>query len=167
MLIRLLFITALFMVNLAGAIPPGQTTSNATQKTGKVCILVYPSIAKTDLMNQLSDSLRDMNTQVVTDNLSNASAHPAVCYDAVILLSEVHAFGPMPEARDYIIKQKYASNIIYFSSYEKFNVPYGVIFESPDRNRIDAITAATKSAGQDKIKQIKEQILSNLKGLGL
>ena len=127
-----------------------------------VCILYYDSHFKQELLNRLEKELVATNFSVVTDNIKNYNKYPATKYNAVILLSATEKFGPIPAAREYIVKQNYSPNIIYFSSYDKFNMPYGFILEGPDRNKIDVITAATVTYTEQDITIAKDKVMKRL-----
>jgi hypothetical protein len=91
----------------------------------RVCILYYETEFKKKLISALVDELNEKDISVVVDQISNRGSYTASDYDAVILLSGVMKFSPIPEVTQYIRKNKYLHNIVYFVSYEAVNVPYG------------------------------------------
>jgi hypothetical protein len=115
-----------------------ETISTANSKVG-VCILNYKTQFKEALTAALVQELNSRNITVTVDTVSNGTQFNPANYGAVILLSAVQAFNPLPKTAEYIISNNYSSNIVYFSTYSMFNLPYGPI----DHKKIDAITSAS------------------------
>ncbi len=125
----------------------------------KVCILTFETPFKQKLVDSLVKDLNSKKMSVTVDSISNSMAYNPADYHAVILLSEVIAFHPFEITSKFIKKYDYAKNIIYFSTYAKFNHPYGI---SLNKKKIDAITTATPSLDEKKIEEMKEKILSKI-----
>ena len=93
----------------------------------------------------------------MVDNISNRSSYNPFDYDAVILFSGVMRFSPLPEATQYIRKNKYAYNIIYFVAYEGIRVPYGLQL---NKKKIDVITSASAVEDNNILEDAKNQIIA-------
>ena len=113
--------------------------SVADAKAG-VCILSYDTEFKNKLSAALVEELNAKKITVTVDTFSNSDQHSPADYEAVVLLSGIEAFHPLPEAVDYIKTHDYAGNIIYFSTYTLFKIPYGFALK---RRKLDAITSAS------------------------
>lgn len=127
---------------------------------GEICILYYPSAFKISLMTSLASNLNDMSYSVTADNISNGSAYSPYDYNAVILLSEIQAFHPLPLAPSFIKQYDYAPNIIYFSSYSVLNKPYAF---SLKRKKIDAITSASIQGDVVAFDAVRDEVLARVK----
>jgi hypothetical protein len=127
----------------------------ANSKTN-ICILTYETAFKKNLTAVLIQDFKAKGMNVTVDTVSNGSNYKASDYNAVILLSAVQAFGPLPKTTEYIIKNKYSSNIIYFSTYSMFNLPYGF---SLDKKKIDAVTSASVSSDKKVLEEAKNKIV--------
>lgn len=126
---------------VAGDFSSEKAASNAV-------ILFRKTELKLQLIALLEKDLKLMNVNVVTDSLNNADDYELKNYDAVIILSNITQSNPDTKAADYIKKNNYSNKIVYLSTYENINYPYGVLDSVLDRNRIDAITAASPPKGK-------------------
>lgn len=160
-LITVLTVTMLlaFLLPLFGIIVSPVTNSDTHKKEyliveprAGVCLLYYETEFKIKLVSALVKDLNEKNISIVVDNISNRDSYNPLDYDAVILLSGVKKFAPLPEATQYIRKNKYSYNIIYFVTYKSINVPYGFQL---DKKKIDVITSA--SAVEDNNNNVFEE----------
>jgi hypothetical protein len=127
------------------------------------CILYYPSLFKEALVKDLVRDLNAKAIDVAVDDITNGSLHPAAQYDVVILLSGCKAGATLPLAPAYIKTNAYASNIVYFSAYTLWAIPYNA--DLP-KGKVDAITAAS-SKGTQAIQTTESDILAaTMKKLG-
>ena len=120
------------------------------------CILYYPSLFKETLVKDLVRDLNAKAINVAVDDINNSGLHPAARYDVVILLSGCKAGATLPLAPAYIKANDYASNIIYFSAYTLWAIPYNA--DLP-KGKVDAITAAS-SKGTKEIQATESDILA-------
>lgn len=151
-----------FMVTVFAA-GYSETFPAANSKTD-VCILSYPSDYKAKLTAALVSELNAKHLSVTVDSISNSGKYDPKDFGAVILLSAVQRFRPLPAAPEYIIKHQYPGNIVYYSTYTMFNFVYGA---GLDKNKIDAITSASDAKNpkllEDTVKQITAKTLKILK----
>jgi hypothetical protein len=125
---------------------------------GKACILYYESNYKIEIMKNLASKLNNYNISVYTDTFDKKDQYNPENYNAVILLSGAFISNPLPLAADYIKKNNYAGNIIYFCTTK--NDAYGYLI---DKNKIDAITSASSKNIDNAKEQINEIIQKVLK----
>jgi hypothetical protein len=104
------------------------------------CILYYPSLFKETLVKDLVRDLNAKAINVTVDVINNGGLHPAARYDVVILLSGCKAGATLPLAPAYIKNSGYASNIVYFSAYTLWAIPYNADLS---KGKVDAIAAAS------------------------
>ena len=134
--------------NLAGSYDIADARNTA-------CILYYPSLFKETLVKDLVRDLNAIAINVAVDDINNGGLHPAAHYDVVILLSGCKAGATLPLAPAYIKANGYASNIVYFSAYTLWAIPYSA--DAP-KGKVDAITAAS-SKGTKAIQATERNIL--------
>lgn len=129
---------------------------SAEVEDGEVVILFHPTDFKYLMTQCLAYSLNQSNYSVTADVLSNGAMYNPVDYQAVILLSEVQAFHPLPLAASFIKYHDYAENIVYVSTYALFDKPYTF---SLNRRKIDAISSASITNNQTEFDDLKETIM--------
>ncbi len=152
----LLTIAAAFSFILASVLIFGETYPVKNPKAN-VCILNYETGFKKNLTAALVHEFNAEKISVTVDTVSNGSQYSATNYDAVILLSAVQAWNPLPKTSEYIIRNNYSSNIIYFSTYKAFNFPYGFSLNS---KKIDAITSASVTNDQKVFDEATNRIIA-------
>jgi hypothetical protein len=108
---------------------------------GNICILVYNTEYKMKLLGELVDELNSKRISITVDDMAEHGSYDPAGFDAVVLLSGIQGFTPLSGAVDYINAHDYRENIVYYSGYTLFKVPYGFKLK---KKRIDAITAASK-----------------------
>ena len=134
----------------------------AANSKASVCILNYDTEFKKNLTAALVQDFNAKEISVTVDSVSNGGQYSAKNFDAVILLSAVQAFGPLPKTVEYIKKNNYSGNIIYFATYAKFNLPYGM---SLDKKKVDAITSASITNDNKVFEDDKNKIVEKTMGL--
>ena len=125
----------------------------------EVLILSRGTEFKKIIRTALIEKLNEKQISVVVDKMDNADSYDPADFDAVVLLSGIQGFSPLPEAIDFIREHKYAGNIIYVSTYTLFAAPYG---RTLDKKRVDAITAASKHKEGKKFEKAFQSILNNV-----
>lgn len=125
---------------------------------GDVCILYYPTEFKKAMMYALSSNLNELKLNVVADNMSNCAVYDPDDYSAVVLLSQVQAFQPLPPTVTYITYHDYSANIIYVSTWSAFNKTYVNL----DQDRIDAITCASVEVSEPEFETIRQSVVSKI-----
>jgi len=70
---------------------------------GSVCILYYETEFKKKLITALIESFNTKEISVTVDTTSNSDQYIPNNYDAVILLSGIEGFKPLPEAPESIL----------------------------------------------------------------
>jgi hypothetical protein len=127
-----------------------------------VCILYRDTEFKKTLAHALADDLNARGIQVITDNVSNRGRYSPGDFDAMVLLSEVMRFSPIPEVTSYIKKHDYPRNIIYFVTWEAFFIPYGLQL---DKKRVDAVSSASTMTDRKVFEQARNSILEKISNL--
>lgn len=157
-----IFIAASLLIMMSSAL--FAETFNVTNSKVSICILSYDTEFKKNLVSALVQDFNAKEMSVTVDSVSNGGQYKAADYGAVILLSVVQALGPFPKTVDYIKNNQYSSNIIYFSTFAKFNLPYGF---SLDKKKIDAITSASITNDDKAFNEVKNKIIEKtMKVLG-
>lgn len=133
----------------------------APKLKANLCILSLGSEFKTNLINALLEDSNVKRMDVTLDSISNCSKYPASNYNVVIILSCVQGFKPFVLASDYIISNNYSGNIIYFSTYSLFNLPYGPL----DAKRIDAITSASTATDKKVLDDATNKIIAKVNNI--
>jgi hypothetical protein len=121
----------------------------------KICILAYDTEFKKNIIKALVKDFNAKETSVTVDDVSNRSRYRAVDYDAVILLSGLHMLNPLPEAVDFLRKNKYSSNIIYV-------ITHGKKFKVPKNRKIDIITSASIINDEKAFDETKNKIIDKV-----
>jgi hypothetical protein len=125
----------------------------------EILILSRNTEFKSVVRTAIIEALNEEGISVLVDDMGKTDLYDAAQFEAVILLSGIQAFRPLPEAIDYIIRNDYADNIVYVSTYSLFATPYG---RSLKRNQVDAITAASKVEKKDKVDRTINEILTRV-----
>lgn len=132
-------------------------TYSVTNSVASICILYSDTEFKKELVEALIKEFNTKEISVTVDSISNSNQYNLTDYDAAILLSSTEGFKPLPEAVEYIKTNDYSDNIIYFSTYERFNIPYGF---GLDKNKIDAITSASPLSDREAFEEVKNKIIT-------
>lgn len=132
-------------------------TYPVTDSVANICILYSDTDFKKELAGALIKELNTREISVTVDSISNRNQYNLKDYDAAILLSSTEGFKPLPEAVEYIKTNDYSDSIIYFSTYERFNIPYGFDL---DKDKIDAITSASPLSDREAFDEVKNKIIA-------
>lgn len=132
-------------------------TYPVTDSVANICILYSDTEFKKELVEAMIKEFNTKEISVTVDSISNSSQYNLKDYDAAILLSSTEGFKPLPEAVEYIKTNDYSDSIIYFSTYERFDIPYG---SDLDKDKIDAITSASPSSDREAFDEIKNKIIA-------
>jgi|GEM_PF-2785544 len=131
-------------------------------EVAEVLILSRGTEFKKILRFFLIEKLNEKNISVTVDKMENAGSYDPSEYGAVILLSGIQGFRPLPEAIDFIRRHSYAPNIVYVSTYTLFAAPYG---RSLDKKKVDAVTAASKHVEGKKFAEVSQAVLEKVTAL--
>ena len=133
--------------------PVTQAAYPVDDPKGSICILVYNTDYKMKLLGDLTAEFNSAGCSVTVDDQERSGSCDPGDYDAVILLSGIQAFSPLAWSADYIKAHDYRDNIVYYSGYTLFKVPYGFKLK---KKRIDAITAASKLEDQKHLQMYED-----------
>ena len=125
----------------------------------RVLILSTGTVFKEMLRSALIEELNGNGISVIVNDMNNAASYDPADFGAVILLSGIQAFKPLPGAVEFITNHDYAGNIVYVSTYTLFAVPYRRFL---DKKKIDAITAASKVEKEGVLEEAEENILAEI-----
>ncbi len=140
-------------------LPVASETFSVEGAEREVLILSQGTLFKERLRSGLVEELNSTGTSVFVDAIDNHTKYDPEDYDAVILLSGIEAFRPLPEAPEFINTHDYQGNIVYVSTHYLFAVPYGRLI---DKKKVDAVTSASKPDERGKVEKTKEEIISRL-----
>ncbi len=129
-------LVAFLLISLGLFVEPAVNSSDnkevySVASDSSICILYYNTEFKQKLIKLLVEDFNLQEISVTVDNISNRDQYIPADFDAVIILSGIKQFNPLPEAAGYIKKHNYADNIIYFFAYTILNNPYGLQLISP------------------------------------
>jgi hypothetical protein len=131
-------------------------TYPVTDSVADICILYSDTEFKEELVTDLVKEFNIKGISVTVDAVSKGSQYGLTDYDAAILLSSTEGFKPLTETVEYIKTNDYSDSIIYFSTYSRFNIPYG---SDLDKDKIDAITSASPLNDKQAIEEVKNKII--------
>lgn len=140
-------------------LPVASETFSVEGAQREVLILSQGTLFKERLRSGLVKELNGAGTTVFVDSIDNHTEYNPNDYDAVVLLSGIEAFRPLPQAPEFINTHDYPGNIVYVSTHYLFAVPYGRLI---DKKKVDAVTSASKPDEQEKVEKTKEEIISRL-----
>lgn len=142
-----------------GEFPVKAETFPVANAGAEVCILSFGTEFKERIRSTLIEELNSRGIAVTVDSMDHAASYDPDEYDVVILLSGIAAFRPLPEATKYIRNYDYPNNIVYFSTYSWFAIPYGFAL---DKNKIDAVTSASTVEDTSVIQEATEALLAEI-----
>ena len=136
--------------------------ADPSEPLGTALVLTHGTEFKLAILDEIGPELPAMGLSAQVDDLANHAQYDAGDFDIVVLLSGVQAFHPRPEAPAFIKANDYAENIVFFSTYTATNWPYGLRL---NRNKIDAVTAASNVEDPSAAAAAGEQILARVAGI--
>lgn len=123
---------------------------------GKICILLYQTPFKVQVMERIIKTLNKQRYLVHIDSYENVNKYDPQKYEAVLIMSGVKNLEPYKWSSTYLKKHNYAKNIIYFCTTANRHSAY--TFDMDD-SQLDAITAASEF---DNVSETASRILDRL-----
>ena len=127
--------------------------------TAAVCILASQTDFKQRMIEILLVDLAERDIEVIVDDVTRGQNYAPDDYDAVILLSGVRAFHPLPDAVNYIRNNDYPENTVYFVGYTLTRFPYGLKLK---RRKVDVVTSASKLDDEDVLRGAVDRVMSRV-----